>query len=131
METCKLAVMREADNGDEAISLVRRERPDVVLMDITMPVLDGFKATVRLPELLAVLENEVQDLWEEAGRMLVINDVEALGERAGELGGEYGFGPLADWGSRLQVEASTFQMDAIPKTLEEFSGVVGQLRTVV
>jgi signal transduction histidine kinase/CheY-like chemotaxis protein len=34
----------EAENGAEAIEVVKRKRPDLVLMDIKMPVLDGFKA---------------------------------------------------------------------------------------
>jgi DNA-binding NarL/FixJ family response regulator len=40
-----LAVVGEAGDGDEAIALVRTERPDVVLMDIRMPGTDGLAAT--------------------------------------------------------------------------------------
>ena len=35
----------EATNGAEGIDVVRRERPDIVLMDISMPVMDGLTAT--------------------------------------------------------------------------------------
>jgi signal transduction histidine kinase/CheY-like chemotaxis protein len=35
----------EAENGAAAIEVIRRSQPDLVLMDIKMPVLDGFKAT--------------------------------------------------------------------------------------
>ncbi|HKQ73585.1 MAG TPA: response regulator [Blastocatellia bacterium] len=35
----------EAENGQQAIEAVRREEPDLVLMDITLPVLDGLQAT--------------------------------------------------------------------------------------
>ncbi|MDP8999624.1 MAG: response regulator transcription factor [Myxococcota bacterium] len=43
-------VVGEASNGEEAIALVKSLRPDVVLMDLRMPVLDGIAATRRLRE---------------------------------------------------------------------------------
>jgi DNA-binding NarL/FixJ family response regulator len=41
-------VVGEAENGAEAVALAERRRPDVILMDIRMPVLDGVEATRRL-----------------------------------------------------------------------------------
>jgi DNA-binding NarL/FixJ family response regulator len=41
-------VVAEAPDGVEAIALTRRHRPDVVLMDIRMPHLDGLTATTRV-----------------------------------------------------------------------------------
>ncbi|MCW3029519.1 MAG: DNA-binding response regulator [Solirubrobacterales bacterium] len=40
-----IEVIEEASHGREAIAIATRERPDVVLMDIRMPVLDGIEAT--------------------------------------------------------------------------------------
>lgn len=41
----------EASNGVEALAAARRARPDVVLMDLSMPTMDGLSATCRLREL--------------------------------------------------------------------------------
>jgi DNA-binding NarL/FixJ family response regulator len=43
-----IQVVAEAIDGEQAVRLARRERPDVVLMDIRMPNLDGIAATALL-----------------------------------------------------------------------------------
>ena len=43
-----LTAVGEASNGKEAVELAARERPDVVLMDVRMPELNGIEATERI-----------------------------------------------------------------------------------
>jgi NarL family two-component system response regulator LiaR len=41
-------VVGEASNGEEALAMARELRPDVVLMDLLMPVMDGISATEKI-----------------------------------------------------------------------------------
>ena len=45
-----ISVVAEAADGEEAVELARRHRPDVVLMDVRMPRTDGLRATARVSD---------------------------------------------------------------------------------
>jgi DNA-binding NarL/FixJ family response regulator len=71
LEAHGVTVVAEARNGQEAVELARRHQPDIVLMDISMPVLNGLAATrlitTELPEIAVVVltaSEEDDDLFE-------------------------------------------------------------------
>ncbi|MBA2345247.1 MAG: response regulator transcription factor [Rubrobacter sp.] len=61
----EIEVVGEASNGEEAVSLAHDLKPDVVLMDVLMPVMDGITATERIkaevPEVEVVALTSVLD----------------------------------------------------------------------
>lgn len=69
----------EAEDGRQAVESVRREKPDLVLMDVTLPVLDGLQATREI-------RND-----EEFARLPIIiisaHDSEEIRRQAAEAGG--------------------------------------------
>lgn len=75
----ELEVVGEAANGAEALRLARQLRPDVVLMDLLMPVMDGIAAT-------AAIRRELPDI-EVLALTSVLEDASVVGAvRAGAIG---------------------------------------------
>src|SRR6266446_4671546 len=75
----ELDVVGEAANGDEAVRLARQLQPDIVLMDLLMPVMDGIAAT-------ALIRREVPDI-EVIALTSVLEDASVVGAvRAGAIG---------------------------------------------
>ena len=38
----------EAENGEQALAAIAKQRPDLILMDIQLPIMDGYTATSRI-----------------------------------------------------------------------------------
>lgn len=47
-QTADLTISGEAADGQQAVAAARRDRPDVVVMDVRMPVMDGIEATRQI-----------------------------------------------------------------------------------
>src|SRR5919112_4312187 len=75
----ELEVIGEASNGEEAVTMARELKPDVVLMDLVMPVMDGIAAT-------GAIRTELPDV-EGIALTSVLEDVSVSGAvRAGAIG---------------------------------------------
>jgi NarL family two-component system response regulator LiaR len=79
LQRAGITVVAEAHDGQEAIELVRFHRPDIVLLDVIMPHLDGIAATRRIvaeaPDQIVILLTHSDD-----------EDLGILGLRAGAVG---------------------------------------------
>ena len=81
-------VVGQAENGQQAVELARRLKPDVILMDVRMPVLDGVQATGLItaehPEVHVIVltmyreDGRVFDAIRAGGRGYLLKDLEAL-----------------------------------------------------
>ncbi len=84
-----LCVIGEAENGEAALNLVTTLHPDVVLMDVDMPTMDGIAATAALqgvaPDSAVVIlsmhdDTTVQDRAKQAGAAAFVSKHQALDE---------------------------------------------------
>ena len=62
-----LRIIDEAKDGQETIDLCRLQRPEVVLMDVRMPKVDGFEATQMIKEELPTTKVLIVSAYEDPG----------------------------------------------------------------
>jgi len=74
-----IEVVGEAVNGQEALDKVQRLLPDVVLMDIVMPVMSGLEATKRISQEYPQIKVLILTQYDEEENMIVAKDTGAYG----------------------------------------------------
>ncbi|MGA4644404.1 response regulator [Limisphaera sp. 4302-co] len=74
------ATVLEAGNGEEGLAVAAREKPDLIILDVTMPVMDGVTMLTKLKENPELKHIPVVMLTAESGRDNVIH-IARLGAR--------------------------------------------------
>jgi two-component system chemotaxis response regulator CheB len=89
LESGGIEVVGEAENGEEAVSVVKDLRPDVVTMDVNMPKMDGIEATKRImeevPTPILMLSAYTDDGAEETFEALDAGAVDFIAKPGGEV----------------------------------------------
>jgi DNA-binding NarL/FixJ family response regulator len=129
-----------AANGIEALHLLTRSRPDVVLMDIGMPVLDGVGATrlivdhdpqVRVVVLTGSADDRVSEALEAGACAVVLKDaeVEVLLEAIRRAAGDRGFArprpPAAPRDGLSPREREVLRLLAVGRSNREIARTLG------
>ncbi|MGK5093868.1 PAS domain S-box protein [Deltaproteobacteria bacterium TL4] len=203
----------EAVNGQEALELAKHYVPDLILMDMKMPVLDGYEATkqlkahqathkipvialtasamkgteeayltlgdgylrkpvnqaelirnlakflkhtlidktdkiaitqsnigfpehsepnafARFRDLLTSLEQEIS-AWKVFCKALIIKDIQSFSLRIQNLGTQYHYPSLKQWGASLHSQASSFEVELLPETLTLFPEFLKNVRALL
>jgi len=90
----RLEVVGEAVNGQDAVTLARSLRPDIVIMDVEMPLMDGVEATDLImkerPDTLVVGfsssdEHDIRDRLLKAGAVDLLNKCEPVSKLVSTL----------------------------------------------
>ncbi|MFC2059616.1 response regulator [Chloroflexota bacterium] len=118
-------VVAEADNGEEAVKLTAELQPDVVLMDITMPKLDGLEATRQIkashPNIAVLVltihsdDQHIIGILEAGAAGYLIKSVfgeEVIQSVRGVVAGEMVLSPSI--GQRLLKQAARYPIRSVP-----------------
>ena len=94
----------------------------------TQAVILSEEVRAKLPDLLVILNDELLYAWTELLGRFSMTDIEGFSTQVQALGQEYRYPPLVAWGEKVQEQAEEFQLEVLPKTLEQFPQLIEEVR---
>jgi signal transduction histidine kinase/CheY-like chemotaxis protein len=82
----------------------------------------------KFAELLTRLEQDLRPYWQQIRHSIIFDEVQAFATQMGLLSAEFGIDFLADWSFSLSDAASAFDMEKLPVLLDQFEGMIDQIR---
>ncbi|MFT5375321.1 MAG: hypothetical protein ACI906_002146 [Candidatus Latescibacterota bacterium] len=83
----------------------------------------------RLLELASLLHKE-RETCAHLVDTFEINLIEETADTLGEIGSSYGYIPLVRWAERLKSQAHIFEIDALPRTLDESPRLIADIEAL-
>ena len=83
----------------------------------------------KLPELVNRLENEISIKYGKLKKEFIINDIEDFAGEIQELGKQYSASILSDWGKKLSIQASSFDLENLTTTFDEFENILNKIKS--
>jgi len=84
-----------------------------------------------LPELLSILETDFTGKCEQVTKRFIIDEIEDFALEVKKLGTQYNLELLTDWGEALFREIERFDMEKLPRTLEDFPRLVRDIKALI
>ena len=75
----QLEILHEADNGEDLLANIEKEKPDVILMDLKMPIMDGMEATQLIRKKYAEIKILVVSMYDDDKFIIHLMEIGANG----------------------------------------------------
>jgi signal transduction histidine kinase/DNA-binding NarL/FixJ family response regulator len=98
----------------------------------SLALLDSFPSDlqVQLPEVLNKLLS-IQSMWKQLCKTMNMRDLELFAQQLQTWATDYEYGPLLDYADRLSNQICTFDIENLPKTMEQFSEIFNQVSVLI
>ncbi len=98
--------------------------PTSTILEISIPENIPLEDLTLLPQLLSILDSEVRSDWEEINEIITIGAVEDFAKKMQQLGIEYHYKTLENWGDLLLSQTNMFDMEALSVSLQQFPAII-------